>query len=136
MQKKRMCGGGAKSPTISTLRVVNLLWIIAETLFRNKRFLLDEMTYWPIETLQKLPSFWNNKTHHSLIRGVLIQSFPAGAKNFTKYVFCHVQFSGVIQNIENCCAIRAKFLAPVVQLCIRTPLIKLWEMKACFLNTK
>ena len=46
---------------------------------------------------------------HSLIRGVLIQSCPAGAKNFTNYVFCHPQFSGVIQNIENCCAIRAKF---------------------------
>ena len=26
-------------------------------------------------------------TAHSLIRGVLIQSFPAGAKNFTNYVF-------------------------------------------------
>ena len=38
---------------------------------------------------------------HSLIRGVLIQSFPAGAKNFTNYVFCHLQFSGVIQNIVN-----------------------------------
>ena len=45
---------------------------------------------------------------HILIRGVLIQSFPAGAKNFTNYVFCHVQFSGVIQNIENHCAIKAK----------------------------
>ena len=45
---------------------------------------------------------------HSLIRGVLIQSCPAGAKDFTNYVFCHPQFSGVIQNIENCCAIRAK----------------------------
>ena len=42
-------------------------------------------------------------------RGVLIQSCSARAKNFTNYVFCHPQFSGVIQNIENCCAIRAKF---------------------------
>ena len=50
-----------------------------------------------------------NITVHSLIRGVLIQSCSAGAKNFTNYVFCHVQFSGVIQNIENRCAIRAKF---------------------------
>ena len=41
--------------------------------------------------------------------GMNIQSCSAGAKNFTNYVFCHVQFSGVIQNIENCCAIRAKF---------------------------
>ena len=42
---------------------------------------------------------------HSLIRGVLIQSCSAGAKNFTNYVFCHPQFSGVILNIENRCAI-------------------------------
>ena len=33
---------------------------------------------------------------HSLIRGVLIQSCPTRAKNFTNYVFCHVQFSGVV----------------------------------------
>ena len=46
-----------------------------------------------------------SKIAHSLIRGVLIQSCPAGAKNFTNYVFCYVQFSGVIQNIENRCAI-------------------------------
>ena len=39
---------------------------------------------------------------HSLIRGVLIQSCSAGAKKFTNYVFCHTQFCGVIQNIENC----------------------------------
>ena len=32
---------------------------------------------------------------HSLIRGVLIQSCSTGAKNFTKCVFYHVQFSGV-----------------------------------------
>ena len=44
----------------------------------------------------------------------LIQSYSAGAKNFTNYVFCHPQFSvhpqfsGVIQNIENHCAINAK----------------------------
>ena len=46
---------------------------------------------------------------HSLIKGVLIQSCPAGAKNFINYVFCHPQFSGVIQNIENHCSIKAKF---------------------------
>ena len=50
---------------------------------------------------------FSNKVYryHSLIRGVLIQSCSAGAKNFTNYVFCHPQFSGVIQNIENYCAI-------------------------------
>ena len=42
---------------------------------------------------------------HSLIRGFFIESCSAGAKNFTNYVFCHPQFSGVIQNIENRCAI-------------------------------
>ena len=35
-------------------------------------------------------------TLHSLIRGVLIQSCSARAKNFANYVFCHPQFSGVI----------------------------------------
>ena len=47
---------------------------------------------------------------HSLIRGVLIQSCSTGAKNFTKCVFYHVQFSGVIQNIENHCAILTLFV--------------------------
>ena len=51
----------------------------------------------------------NLKSKHSLIRGVLMQSCSAGAKKFTNYIFCHPQFSGVIQNIENCCGIRAKF---------------------------
>ena len=46
---------------------------------------------------------------HSLIRGVLIQSCSARAKKFTNYVFCHPQFSDVIQNIGNFCAISAKF---------------------------
>ena len=43
--------------------------------------------------------------YHSLIRGVLIQSCSARAKNFTNYVFCHPQLSGVIQNIVDYCAI-------------------------------
>ena len=47
---------------------------------------------------------------HSLIRGVLIQSCSAGAKNFTKCVFYHVQFSGVIQNIAYHCAIFTLFV--------------------------
>ena len=48
-------------------------------------------------------------TNHSLIRGVLIQSCSSGAKNFTKCVFYHVQFSGVIQNIAYHRAIKTKF---------------------------
>ena len=48
------------------------------------------------------------KATHSLIRGVRIQSCTTGAKKFTNYLFCHPQFSSVIQNIENCFAIKAK----------------------------
>ena len=44
-------------------------------------------------------------SEHSLIRVVLIQSCPAGAENFTNYVLYHPQFSSVIQNIENRCAV-------------------------------
>ena len=51
----------------------------------------------------------SEKVLHSLIRGVPIQGCSAGAKIFTNYVFCHAQFSSVIQDIENCCATRAKF---------------------------
>ena len=40
-----------------------------------------------------------NPNAHSLIRGILTQSCSAGAKNITKCVFYHVQFSGIIQNI-------------------------------------
>ena len=47
---------------------------------------------------------------HSLIRGIFIQSCSAGAKNFTNYVFCHHRFSGVIQNMENRCAILTLFV--------------------------
>ena len=46
---------------------------------------------------------------HSLIKGVLIQSCSAGAKNFTNYVFCHVQFNSPGQSSKNHCAIKAKF---------------------------
>ena len=67
----------------------------------------------PILSARREPFFWRHwlklseilLLFHSLMRGVLIQSCPAGAKNFTNYVFCHPQFSGVIQNIENHCAI-------------------------------
>ena len=45
---------------------------------------------------------------HILIRGVHIQSCSAGARNFTKYVFFHVQFSGLVQNSQNYCAISVK----------------------------
>ena len=47
---------------------------------------------------------------HSSIRVVLIQICSARAENFTNYLFCHPQFSGVIQNIENCCAILTPFV--------------------------
>ena len=48
------------------------------------------------------------KGKHSLIRGVPIQIFSAGARNFTKYVFFHIQFSGLVQNTQNYCAISVK----------------------------
>ena len=67
----------------------------------------DKLFSQPLHIFQ-FPNYVKNNHNycHSLIRGVLIQSFPVGAKNFTNYVFCHVQlFSGVIQNIENRCAI-------------------------------
>ena len=59
----------------------------------------------------KMTSISCNKLQtHSLIRGVLIQSCSARAKNFTNYVFCPPQFGGVIQNIENRCAILTLFV--------------------------
>ena len=39
------------------------------------------------------------KQTHSLIRGVLIHSCPAGPKNFTNYVFCHEQFQAKVREI-------------------------------------
>ena len=71
------------------------------------------------------PSFWSSRVWqlscphlkgaqiddlHSLFRGVLIQSCSAGAKNFTKYAFFHVQFNGLVKNSQNHCAISVKFL--------------------------
>ena len=49
--------------------------------------------------LTNLVSIFLNLNMHSLIRGVLIQSCPAGAKNFTNYVFCHVYNSLVLSKI-------------------------------------
>ena len=54
----------------------------------------------------KIPVSKTNHTYHSLIRGVVRQSCPTGAKNFTNYVY--LSYFGGIQNIENHCAIRAK----------------------------
>ena len=59
----------------------------------HTRFSKDKWYFWKTDDF--LPQF----NDHSWIRGVLIQSCSAGAKNFTKCVFYHVQFSGVIQNI-------------------------------------
>ena len=67
---------------------------------------IDRSQTWPNSCLSR--KSMSQKTH-SLIRGVLIQSCSSGAKKFTNYVFCYSQFSSVIQNIENCCTIRAKF---------------------------
>ena len=57
------------------------------------------------------PNYHHTTTssQHSLIRGILTQSFSSEAKNFTKCVFYLVQFSGVIQNIAYLRAIKTKF---------------------------
>ena len=64
----------------------------------------NNLEYFHVKKNWEKTWFWRA---HSLIRVVLIQSCSARAKNFTNYIFCHPKFSGVIQNIENCCAIRA-----------------------------
>ena len=72
---------------------------------------------------------------HSLIRGVLIQSCSAGAKNFTNYVFCHPQFSGVIQNIENHCAILTLFVYVDYYQNNQFYIVKIDFSKFCFNGT-
>ena len=74
-------------------------------------------------------------TIHSLIRGVLIQSCSSGAKNFTNYVFCHPQFSGVIQNIENCCAILTLFVYVDNYQNNQFYIVKIEILKFCFNGT-
>ena len=74
--------------------------------------------------------------HHSLIRGVLIQSCPAGAKNFTNYVFCHSsQFTGIIQNIENHCAILTLFVYVDYYQNNQFYIVKIEFLKFCFNGT-
>ena len=72
---------------------------------------------------------------HSLIRGVLIQSCSARAKNFTNYVFCHPQFSGVIQNIENCCANLTLFIYVDYYQNNQFYKVKIELLKFCFIGT-
>ena len=63
------------------------------------------------ETLKKQNEHENLMIENEgLIRGVLIQSCSAGVKNFTKYVFFHVEFNSLVQNSQNYCAISVKFL--------------------------
>ena len=71
------------------------LWLLHSSTLKSKK-----VQFWEVASVVTTCLL-----EHSLIRGVLIQSCSAGAKKFTNYVFCHPQFSGVIQNIENCCAI-------------------------------
>ena len=49
--------------------------------------------------IQKACLLWGT-IHHSLIRGVRIQSCFARAKNFTNYIFCHPQFSAIIKILK------------------------------------
>ena len=85
-------------------------WSSPETLILDfSRCITSNMTTnnrAPVAMPEKIFFFvYNNIRVHSLIRGILIKSCSAGAKIFTNYVFCHPQFSDVIQNIENYCAI-------------------------------
>ena len=76
-----------------------------------------------------------SKVLHSLIRGVLIQSCSAGAKNSTNYVFCHPQFSGVIQNIENRVAILTLFIYVDYYQNNQFYIVKINFSKFCFNGT-
>ena len=72
---------------------------------------------------------------HSLIRGILTQSCSARAKNFTKCVFYHVQFSGVIQNIAYHRAIFTLFVYVDCYQNNQFYVIKISFSKFCFYGT-
>merc|ERR1712051_298101 len=72
---------------------------------------------------------------HSLIREILTQSCSAGAKNFTKCVFYHVKFSGVIQNIAYHRAIFTLFFYVDYYQNNQFHLIKINFPKFCFYGT-
>ena len=66
---------------------------------------------------------------------VLIQSCSAGAKNFTKCVFYHVQFSGVIQNIAYLRAIFTLFVYVNYYQNNQFYKVKIEFFKFCFIGT-
>ena len=70
-----------------------------------------------------------------MISGILTQSCSARAKNFTKCVFYHVQFSGVIQNIAYHRAIFTLFVYVDYYQNNRFYLIKISFSKFCFYGT-
>ena len=84
---------------------------------------------------KNLPAIYLLKILHSLIRGVLTQSCSAGAKNFTNYVFCHPQFSGAIQNIENRCAVLTLFVYVDYYQNDQFYKAKIELLKFCFIGT-
>ena len=88
-----------------------ILWVdacISVRRLREPRLMMPMLSA-KLEECDMALCYWGGIVVHSLIRAVLIQSCSTRTKKFTNYVFCHPQFSEVIQNIENCCAIRAKF---------------------------
>ena len=93
---------------------------------------MEQNSRYPIDILI---SEWK-PTRHSLIRGILTQSCSAGVKNFTKCVFYHVQFSGVIQNIAYHRAIFTLFFYVDYYQNIQFHLIKIRFSKFCFYGTR
>ena len=67
-----------------------------------------------------------------MIRGILTQSSSAGAKDFTKCVFYHAQFSGDIQNIAYHRAIFTLFFYIDYYQNNQFHLIKIRFSKFCF----
>ena len=84
MSKIIICRYLACTYAFSNFHFVTIGWVFKRVCY------LVFMVFWAIDLM----------THHSLIREVLIQSCSARAKDFTNYVFCHPQFSGVIQILK------------------------------------
>ena len=82
--------------------------ILVDTLLDNDENIIESIDSLGSPTLSKvqigdITSFLAKTGIHQVCTQ-FDQRGSAGAENFTNYIFCHPQFSGVIQNIENRCA--------------------------------